>query len=356
MITYANFQKRPAAASSLIGMTLPAFERLYADFEPAHTLRLEQTTLTKRHKRPRTRAVGAGRPHRYCLRDRLLMTLFWLRVYTPYEVIGFFFTMNKTNVEDNLKDCLATLESMAQFAFERPSKERRKLRSVKEVMDAFPDVALVIDAKEQRIQRPKNKKKPTDETQNNQEAQGSRHGDEDAGSAVTPPEAERNPPPPDIQKPYYSGKKKTHTLKNQIGVRPDGLIEAVSESVPGGANHDITLLRASGLLGELDSDEAAMTDKGYDGIQKDYPHTRIYQPFKARRGHPLTDEQKAYNQFLSKYRIVVEHTNAHLNKFQVLAQTYRHQRDSHTSVFRVVAGLVNRQITEKPLKTYSVAA
>src|SRR5207253_10933070 len=128
MITYANLQKRPAAASSLIGMTIPAFDCLYADFEAAHALRLEQTTLTKRHKQPRVRALGAGRPHRYALRDRLLMTLFWLRVYTPYEVIGFFFQMNKTNVEDNLKDCLATLESMADFAFERPSKDRKKLR------------------------------------------------------------------------------------------------------------------------------------------------------------------------------------------------------------------------------------
>jgi hypothetical protein len=333
MLTYTHFQKRPAAASSLIGMPLPAFDRLYADFEVAHQQRLAQTTLTKRHKQPRLRVVGAGRRHRYCLRDRLLMTLFWLRVYTPYEVIGFFFAMNKTNVEDNLKDCLATLESMAQFAFERPGKDRKKLRSVQEVMDAFPDVALVIDAKEQRIQRPKSQKPISTQGQ--------------APAATDTPE--------DVQKPYYSGKKKTHTLKNQIGVSPIGLIEAVSQSVAGGQNHDITLLRASRLLETLAPDEAAMVDKGYDGIQNDYPNTRMYQPYKARRNHPLTQEQKAYNRFLAKYRIVVEHTNAHLNRFQVLAQVFRHRRDSHTSVFRVVAGLVNRQIMQKPLKTYSAA-
>lgn len=264
MITYDRLKRRPTAAPSLIGMTLADFDELYAEFWPAHEQRLSQVKLTRRTKTVRRRAVGAGRQHRYDLCDRLLMTLFWLRVYTTYEVMGFFYDLNKTNIENNLKDVLATLEMMTTFAFERPGPERAKLRSVQAVMDAFPDVCLVIDAKEQRIQRPKS----TKDNQGNVQ---------------------------DHQKPYYSGKKKTHTLKNQIAVRLDGFTEAVSESVPGGRNHDLSLLRQTDLLGQLGPDEAAMVDKGYDGIQKDYPGVRIYQPYKARRNHPLTDEQKAYN-------------------------------------------------------------
>ena len=82
-------------------------------------------------------------------------------------------------------------------------------------------------------------------------------------------------------------------------MRPDGTLVAVSESVPGGAHHDLTLLRQSGLLDRLDTGEAAMMDKGYDGITNDYPDTTLYLPFKARRNHPLTDEQKAYNRPLA---------------------------------------------------------
>ena len=159
-------------------------------------------------------------------------------------------------------------------------------------------------------------------------------------------------PEEDVQKPYYSGKKKCHTLKTQIGVRPDGAIVAVSPSVPGGAIHDLTLLRQSGWLDGLEPDEAAMMDKGYDGITNDYPDKKLYLPYKARRNHPLTEAQKAYNRFLSSYRIVVEHTNAALNVFQVLVQTYRHARDQHGQIVRIVAGLVNRRIAHKPLKTY----
>jgi hypothetical protein len=324
MITYANLLKHPSATPSLIGMRLDAFDRLFIEFEVAHSLRLAEAALTKRSRQPRQRAVGAGRKHRYDLRDRLLLTLFWLRVYTTYEVMGFFFDLNKTNIEDILHDCLATLETMATFALERPSAERSKLRSPGAVMDAFPDVSVVVDAKEQRIQRPKSQKDPD----------GNLH---------------------DTQKPYYSGKKKAHTLKTEINVAPDGRIEFVSDSVPGGANHDLTLHRKARSLDRLDPDEAGMSDKGYDGIQNDYPDRKIYQPYKARRGHPLTEEQKAYNRHLAGYRIVVEHTNAQLNRFEVLRQVYRHAREGHGQIVRAVAGLVNRQIAQTPLKTYAVA-
>lgn len=248
------------------------------------------------------------------------MTLFWLRVYPTYEVMGFFFSLNKTNVEDNLKDVLLTLETLTDFDFERPGSERQKLRSAQAVMEAFPDVCLVIDAKEQRIQRPKSDKDH------------------------------------DRQRPYYSGKKKAHTLKTQLGVRPDGQIAAVSQSVPGGSHHDLTLLRESKLLDQLEPDEGAMMDKGYDGIQKEHAHLHLYLPFKARRGHPLTPEQKEYNCFLAKHRIVVEHTLAQMNQFQVLKQVYRHLREGHSRLVRIVAMLINRRLRLRPLKTYRTAA
>jgi len=322
MITYANLCKRPCAVASLIGMSLCDFDQLFTDFESAHQERLDQETRTRRTNQARQRKRGAGHKYRYDLRDRLLLTLCWLRLYPTYEVLGFFYQLNKTNVEDILKDCLTTLESMATFALELPAKERAKLRSPAAVMDAFPTVRLIVDAKEQRIERPKN---TTDDTGN-----------------VT-----------NRQKPYYSGKKKAHTLKSEIGVSPDGRIECVSQSVPGGANHDLTLQRQTRSISLLAPGEAAMMDKGYDGVQNDYPGVPIYQPFKARRGHPLSEEQKAWNQHLSGYRIVVEHTNAQLNRFDVLSQVYRHALDSHSGLVRVVAGLVNRAIAQRPLKVYA---
>lgn len=323
MITYQKLFKKPQVAKSLIGMSLVEFDRFYVEFEKTHEERLQSSTTTRGGKKKRQRGVGAGRKHKYDARDRLLMTMFWLKAYTTYELLGFFYDLNKTNIEDNLNLILDTLASKTSFNFERPTADRKKLSSVAEIMDAFPDVRLIIDAKEQRVERPKNKKDKDGNVQ-------------------------------DRQKPYYSGKKKAHTLKNQAAISPIGLVEHASESVPG-ATHDLTLLRQTDLLSELADGEAAMMDKGYDGIATDYPDQKLYLPFKARRNHPLTEEQKTYNRFLAKYRIVVEHTMAQLNKFQILAQRFRHQLTKHSVIFRIVCGLVNRRIQLRPLKQYSPA-
>lgn len=323
MITYEKLFKKPQVAKSLIGMALIEFDKFYLEFEKVHEARLQASATTRGGKKKRQRIVGAGRKHKYDLRDRLLMTLFWLKAYTTYELLGFFYDLDKTNIEDNLHLLLETLGSMTSFNFERPKADRKKLSSVEEIMDAFPDVRLIIDAKEQRIERPKNKKDKDGNVQ-------------------------------DRQKPYYSGKKKAHTLKNQAAISPTGLVEHASASVPG-STHDLTLLRQTDLLSKLADDEAAMMDKGYDGIAADHPNKKLYLPFKARRNHPLTEEQKTYNRFLAKYRIVVEHTMAQLNKFQILAQRFRHQLAKHSIIFRIVCGLVNRRIRLRPLKQYSPA-
>jgi hypothetical protein len=52
---------------------------------------------------------------------------------------------------------------------------------------------------------------------------------------------------------------------------------------------------------------------------------------------------------------VVEHANAQINRFEILKQVYRHVREGHIQIVSVVAGLVNRQIAQTPLKTYAVA-
>lgn len=148
MITYEKILKKPQVSNVLIGMSLAEFEELYAKFERAHLARLRALQHTRRDKAQRRRVAGAGPKHKYDLRDRLLMTLFWLRAYTTYSVLGTLYHLNKTTVEENLKNVIHTLAVMTCFSLERPQAEIPKLRSVQEVIDAFPDVLLVMDARE----------------------------------------------------------------------------------------------------------------------------------------------------------------------------------------------------------------
>ena len=326
MITFERVAARPSALTSLSGLNLADFEALYQEFA-AHYAQDRQDSLTRKGQ-PRRRAAGAGAKFSQDGRTRLLMALVWLRTYPTYEVLAFLFSLNKGNAQRGTLDVLATLEAHTVFVCERPAKERQKLRSLQAVMDAFPDVRLVIDAKEQRIQRP--------------------GGEDGEGNSR--------------QKPFYSGKKKAHTLKTQVAVAPDGSFQSVGKSAPGSV-HDLTLLRQSDLLHRLPRAEGVMLDKGYDGLQrldpkepdKNGPLHPYHLPHKARRGHPLTEEQKVFNAHLSKYRIVVEHSLAQMNQFQVLAQVFRHDHNRHSGLTRVVAGLINRRVAQRPLKTYPAA-
>ena len=145
MVTYQKILEKSQAANSLIGMSLAEFEELYAEFERAHTGRVSALQYTQRHKRKRRRAVGAGRKHKYALRDRLLMTLFWLRAYTTYTVLGTLYDLDKTTVEDYLNHVMLTLSEIGSFHFERPAADVPKIRSLQEVMKAFPDVLTMCE-------------------------------------------------------------------------------------------------------------------------------------------------------------------------------------------------------------------
>jgi hypothetical protein len=147
MITYEKILMKPQVANSLIGMSLAEFEKLYAEFERAYIGRVNALQYTRRHKLKRQRAVGAGRKHKYSLRDRLVMTLFWLKAYATYEILGSLYYLDKTTVEDNLNDVLDTLANMTTLNFERPQPNVPKLSSVQDVLSAFPELRLIIDAK-----------------------------------------------------------------------------------------------------------------------------------------------------------------------------------------------------------------
>ena len=148
MITYEKFLNESQIINGLIGMSLTEFEQLYTEFEVAHGAREGNLQFSRRAKLRRKRMAGAGRKHKYGLQDRLLMTLFWLRAYTTYEVLGSFYDLDKTTVEDNIKAVLDTLGTMRTFHVELPQADVPKLRSMQEVIGAFPDLLLVMDAKE----------------------------------------------------------------------------------------------------------------------------------------------------------------------------------------------------------------
>jgi len=90
-------------------------------------------------------------------------------------------------------------------------------------------------------------------------------------------------------------------------------------------------------------------DRGYDGVQNDYPELKVDVPFKRRspgrgergvKAKELTSEQKTFNLKLSMER-VVEHTISRLKKFRVMAHKFRNRLKHYDVMTNIGCGLTN---------------
>ena len=122
----------------------------------------------------------------------------------------------------------------------------------------------------------------------------------------------------DIQKEYYSGKKKKHTLKIQI-IIDEETKKIISVAFEKGSVHDFNLFKES--TNGLDKNDPYLADSGYQGIDKLFKNSTI--PKKKSKNNPLTDEDKELNHLISSTRIPIEHVNCQVKIFKILSERYR---------------------------------
>src|SRR3954452_21609373 len=173
ILRYAHLSRSPAVFLSLTGLRVAAFDTLVADLLPGYAAG-EQARL----QRPtRQRAIGVGHPFALRPRDQPLLTVVWLRVYPIHAVLGYLFGVSDTTVTRTLARWLPLLEAAGRDTMRLPDPGRKRRRHLDALLADTPDVAVIIDTFEQRVQRSR---------------------DRDAADRL------------------YSGKKKQHTLKSQL--------------------------------------------------------------------------------------------------------------------------------------------
>lgn len=120
----------------------------------------------------------------------------------------------------------------------------------------------------------------------------------------------QRPSEEDSQKDNYSGKKKAHT-KNNSHNRSERLWKRQKDSLfelfLRGKNPRLSEVKR-GIPPELNWFENfnVRLDSGYQGFAKDYTCRQVSLPTKARKKHPLTDEQRISNRELASQRIGIE--------------------------------------------------
>jgi hypothetical protein len=230
------------------------------------------------------RVIGAyKRPGRYFkldLEEMILMVLLYYRSYATQLFVGVLFGIDESRV------CrlIQKLEPLIEEVFRIP-----RARVLKK-----EDVEQLIDATEQTIERPKQD-----------------------------------------QKVYYSGKKKRHTLKTEIRVNLQGKILHVSGAYPG-STHDFKIHKQEPPLKKR---VRGYMDSAYQGIEEFHPNAEI--PFKKPRGGDLDEEEKHYNEVLSRIRVKVENILAQIKVFRILADRFRNKRCRYSIKFKIIAGIVN---------------
>lgn len=291
---YEYLSQHPNVFQKCTGLTVALFDQLVEDVQPIYL----EAEVQRLNRPQRQRALGAGHPFELAFGDHLLLTVIWLRLYPIHEVLAYLFGVSDSTVSRLIERGLPILEQSGRDGMRLPDPGRKRRRPLPDLLNDIPELTVIVDSFEQRVQRP-----PNDDS-------------------------------------HYSGKKKQHTLKSQLAVDSDrGRIVDVSHSVPG-PTADITLLEASGLLQRLPVDIGVGGDLAYLTLAK----LRRYgfSPRRKPRGKERPPEDVVYNRAFSQFRIVVEQTIGQVRRFQSVTATDRNHRHQHSARVAAVAGLVNR--------------
>lgn len=294
-----HLRTHPSVFRHLTGLTVAAFDQLAAELVPV----LERAHRATLDRPGRQRAVGGGDTFDLTAADHLLLTVVWLRQYPTNEVLGFLFGVSDSTASRTRSRVLPHLEKAGRDTMRMPDPGVGGRKKLPALLADTPGLAVVIDSFEQRTHRPKRR-----------------------------------------QRAYYSGKKKAHTLKSQVGVDEEsGRVVDVSESVPGPCA-DIKLLKASRLLKRLPKGVGGIGDLAYVGIGELHPDGLGASPRRKPRGKERPPEDRRFNRAFSRRRIVVEHAIGRLRRYQAITQVNRHGRAGHAARVRAIAGLVNRML------------
>lgn len=295
---YADLKKKPRTLRSLTGFDANEFEALLPSFGAAW-----ENFVTEQAERPsRKRAYGAGRTaHLKRLEDKLLFILFYYRQYPTQEAQGFFFGMSQSQANEWIHRLSGLLNQALGYEMQLPERRATNLEAV---LSRCPSLEFIIDGTERPINRPQDKEK---------------------------------------QKSHYSGKKKGHTVKNNVITERGGKVVYLSGTCEG-KRHDKKLADDEGY--RFPPGSKLLQDTGFQGYQPE--GVTIIQPKKKPRGGELTPDEKIVNGAISSLRVEVEHQIGGIKRCQILMHQFRNRVENFVDeVMETACGLHNFRLAQR---------
>lgn len=302
MLSYSSLQNKPRIFQSLTGLSVAEFEQLLPEFEQAW-----QTYVKEHHIQGKTRqrGYGGGRNARQKEPgDKLLFILVYFRLYPTQEVQGYLFGMGQPQANEWVHKLSGVLNQALGYEQQLPERDAGNLEAI---LNECPALEFIIDGTERLINRPKDK----------------------VG-----------------RKKYYSGKKKAHTVKNDVIAERKGKVKYLSHTYEG-KKHDKAIADEEEY--EFPDGSTLWQDSGFQGYAP--AGVTIVQPKKKPRQQELTDEEKQRNREISKERVKIEHHIGGIKRCQIVIQKFRNRKKNYVDeVMETACGLHNFRLSQRKLK------
>lgn len=301
MISYVKLKNKPRVFRALTGLSLRGFETLLPAFEAAWENYMWEHNIQGKN---RQRQYGGGRiPQLVNLEDKLVFILVYFRLYPTQEVQGFLFGISQGQANEWIHKLTKVLNTSLGYQKQLPE---RKAHNMEQLLGACLSLEFFIDGTERPIWRPKDKEK---------------------------------------QKTHYSGKKKRHTVKNNIISDRRGKVLYLSNTYEG-KKHDKKIADEEEY--RFPQGSHLWKDTGFQGYEPEGVTT--HQPKKKPRNAELTSEEKETNRAISKERVVVEHHIGGVKRSKIVHDIFRNRKAGYDDlVMETASGLHNLRIDERQL-------
>lgn len=290
--------------SAATGLTIKGFQRLVRTFGAAYHAQQQERYEKGLKQGTRIRSPGGGAKGRLdSMELKLFFILLYYKGYPTMDVMGLMFDLVRSKVKRNVDILTPILESALGRKMVLP---KRRISSLEEFYALIPEAKdLFTDGTERPIQRPKNNQK---------------------------------------QKAHYSGKKKRHTKKNLVLSDDRNRIGYLGTTREGTAS-DYGMFKDEIDPSTVPKDIAHWLDKGFIGIEKDYPGVTVVMPKRKPRGKDLTDVQKENNKVISGIRILSEHAIGGVKRYRIVSDIFRNKKDEFCdTVMYLACGLWNYRL------------
>jgi hypothetical protein len=137
VLRYHDLSQNQPLFQALTGLGLTEFDELVETMLPCYT-----AAEKKRLNRPdRQRVVGGGPDFELEDRDQILLTIVWLRQCPTLEALGGLFGVSDTTAGRYIRRILPLLDTMRM-----PDPGRKRRRQLSDLLQATPELALIINA------------------------------------------------------------------------------------------------------------------------------------------------------------------------------------------------------------------